>query len=1023
MGALTKFENHEVNLFNGTVDISIPLHVIQVNDMSVPIVLKYHASGNKVTDRASWVGMGWALEASGQVSRRIMGGHDEGSNGYLNNVIKKASNLSVYDVNDRNYLSMVKGGLKDVEPDIYSYSFVGKSGKFFFDRSSGNTVVAKIPFSPIKIDYTHHQNSLSFDIKDESGNFFQFGKTTRETTTVSNSGVESQNTSSWLLEKILLPNKTDSINFTYSTVSGTIANEGTESLVVSDNVVVVASPQIYYPDPGTTSFKNYNVYVTEKKLNEIIFPGGKVEFIQSTSPREDISGDFRSLSSIKIYKKVDNDPYQVVKEYRFFYSYFINGTDNQSKRLRLDRMELYDKDSKKINSHRFEYNTNVSLPRYNSFSKDYWGYYNGKTNSSLIPRMQIPYNQGSIWVGSNTINGREPDSVYMKAGILDKIHYATGGYSEFKFETNRYSDNGSMKLAGGLRIKEIHTYEKSGATPITRRFEYNVSRSNFQLSNYYFFASQSFRYYAYTSSMGYGLSNSKRVRSFFATPTIDIVPFDGSIVVYPKVTEYIQGGNVKIGKIEYEFRDRTDAMQAASHIGRPTLNSYFYERGQIMKKMEYKLSAGNVFSKVKETEFTYSYYPEKWYNNVGLVVSKNAVNDGIVGFDADIDPNIKQEEASSWLYSNYSISSDDNYPVSKKETYFDNNNSFFVSTIFKYENIGHQQVTKKEVTESDKTRLELYVYPQDYSNTPGAFISGMISNHQIAYPIEKVTAIKKGAAITIVDGVLTKYKEGGRALVDEVFRLETLNPLGLSSFKFSNKPTGTLPDTVTGSAFLADSRYKTAVKYDSYNSAGNPIQYTYIGGLKTSYLWAHKPQLVVAEIKNALQNQVSYTSFEAEEKGGWIYTGTPVASANSKTGRKYYSLDTGNITKSATGATTAAPYKLSFWVRRSSGTGTWTFMNKTENLTTAWQFVERMVTTASVTISGSGIFIDELRLHPSGAQMTTYTHDPQVGVTSITDVRNQTTYYEYDGFGRLKTVKNDDGHIVEHHEYNYSTGN
>src|SRR5690606_40442751 len=94
-----------------------------------------------------------------------------------------------------------------------------------------------------------------------------------------------------------------------------------------------------------------------------------------------------------------------------------------------------------------------------------------------------------------------------------------------------------------------------------------------------------------------------------------------------------------------------------------------------------------------------------------------------------------------------SISSDDNYPVSKKETYFDNNNSFFVSTIFKYENIGHQQVTKKEVTESDKTRLELYVYPQDYSNTPGAFISGMISNHQIAYPIEKVTAIKKGAAI------------------------------------------------------------------------------------------------------------------------------------------------------------------------------------------------------------------------------------------------------------------------------------
>src|SRR5690606_8664527 len=115
-----------------------------------------------------------------------------------------------------------------------------------------------------------------------------------------------------------------------------------ESLVVSDNVVVQVSPQIYYPDPGTTSFKSYNVYVTEKKTNEIFFPGGKVQFVQSSSPREDISGDFKSLSSIRIYKKMENDPYQMVKEYKFVYGYFINGTDNQSKRLRLDRLELYD---------------------------------------------------------------------------------------------------------------------------------------------------------------------------------------------------------------------------------------------------------------------------------------------------------------------------------------------------------------------------------------------------------------------------------------------------------------------------------------------------------------------------------------------------------------------------------------------------------------------------------------------------------------------------------------------------------
>src|SRR5690606_23785885 len=100
---------------------------------------------------------------------------------------------------------------------------------------------------------------------------------------------------------------------------------------------------------------------------------------------------------------------------------------------------------------------------------------------------------------------------------------------------------------------------------------------------------------------------------------------------------------------------------------------------------------------------------------------------------------------------------------------------------------------------------------------------------------------------------------------------------------------------------------------------------------------------------------------ETNEKGGWTYAGTPVIATDSKTGRKYYNLGTGNITKSASGATTTSPYKLSFWVKRSAGTGTWTFMDKTEHLTTTWQFVERTVTTALVTISGSGIYVDELR--------------------------------------------------------------
>ncbi len=53
------------------------------------------------------------------------------------------------------------------------------------------------------------------------------------------------------------------------------------------------------------------------------------------------------------------------------------------------------------------------------------------------------------------------------------------------------------------------------------------------------------------------------------------------------------------------------------------------------------------------------------------------------------------------------------------------------------------------------------------------------------------------------------------------------------------------------------------------------------------------------------------------------------------------------------------------------------------------------------------------------AQTTTYTYDPLIGVTSITDPRGYTIYYEYDEFNRLKQVKDAEGNILSKNEYHY----
>ena len=56
---------------------------------------------------------------------------------------------------------------------------------------------------------------------------------------------------------------------------------------------------------------------------------------------------------------------------------------------------------------------------------------------------------------------------------------------------------------------------------------------------------------------------------------------------------------------------------------------------------------------------------------------------------------------------------------------------------------------------------------------------------------------------------------------------------------------------------------------------------------------------------------------------------------------------------------------------------------------------------------------------PSGALITTYTYDPLIGITSQTDTNGRTTYFEYDDFGRLRYIKDHDGHIINNYEYHY----
>jgi hypothetical protein len=210
----------------------------------------------------------------------------------------------------------------------------------------------------------------------------------------------------------------------------------------------------------------------------------------------------------------------------------------------------------------------------------------------------------------------------------------------------------------------------------------------------------------------------------------------------------------------------------------------------------------------------------------------------------------------------------------------------------------------------------------------------------------------------------------------------------------------------------------TEIYYDHYDSSSNLLQFT-TKKITNSFVWDYNSQYVIAEVKNAPVSLIAYTSFEADGKGNWTFSGAPSSDISSPTGKKVYALTSGNITKSLLDSTKT--YTVSYWSKNGqqtvNGMGSITGRNLGN-----WTYYEHTITNppgGSITVSGSGT-IDELRLYPKGALMITYTYAPLIGMTSQCDQNNRISYYEYDSVGRLGLIRDQDKNIVKQICYNYA---
>ncbi|WP_369012978.1 RHS repeat domain-containing protein [Flavobacterium anhuiense] len=436
--ALAQYADIPVSKYNGVPNISIPLYTIKTGGYELPITVSYHASGIRVAQEASNVGLGWVLNTGGVITRQVRGIDDfnflNSNRGFLaspalpaygdysglpprrsecNNFEPfLASTVLTPFINFRctgpkmsgDGLTIIEGGelladyIADTESDLYSFNFGPYSGKFVVNKD-GSTVL----YSPESCIIIKVINTNSWQATTPDGVIYKFTKKeyTRpysfttdqyypglELVTGGNSSYDY--ISSWYLTDILLTNG-ENITFSYTDLNTESWNYGS---IITNRVEQIGSVNCTWDNEKFTSYNNQytkssSMNTIECMLHTISWNEGSVNF--SYSDRVDLSTQV-SLASKKIdkisIKKLDGTlPFNTdgteISKIEFSQSYFNSQDLNSpykflSLRLKLDSFTVDDK------KYSFTYLNPNALPKKTSNSTDHWGYFNNEPNLSDI---------------------------------------------------------------------------------------------------------------------------------------------------------------------------------------------------------------------------------------------------------------------------------------------------------------------------------------------------------------------------------------------------------------------------------------------------------------------------------------------------------------------------------------------------------------------------------------------------------------------------------------------------------------
>jgi YD repeat-containing protein len=822
---------------------------------------------------------------------------------------------------------------------------------------------------------------------------------------------------------------------------------------------------------------------TSKRLLSIITPDSyRVNFNYSPDARIDVPNE-KPLKNIAIAYG-GNFLYGYDFNYAYFkknqivaYNYsFADANEKRYARLCLTDFRKKGNNGFSIPPYVFTYNmpsgTGYSwtvAPQFTLWS-DHWGYFN-PWNTNVYENEETGNPQSQF--GDKICEFSE--ELYESFGILKSIKYPEGGELEYTFEHNQsvgspYTNN----KIGGIRVKQTKLYDGiSHSNDIIKEYKYidanNATsgwgfelpkyRENMGLRQFKFSSNDNIKGSINAKEIGTSLVSTllsvrmsqmasgtlggslfnpqtlatagtqmlialviAQIIDYFTPDFKDygmlVIKSDNFNLVNPLPQQYsrvevktVGGNNGKVvydftnpaTSSDYVFRDQ-GSFAAPFSDGKPRYVNWFYgaprfitwynEAGQPVRKVE------NQYNPVVRELNTIDYLSRSWY------VNTNAVN--------------KENNHNLFDYSPSFVTQETYYPIQGRleliktiETNY-NKNGESVSTEVSYtyspNNFQVRTVSKKD-SKGDYVGTTTY-YTADYDIT-GA-INDMKSANMNRVPVSVNSWFKSSQPSSqeqLVNATVTEYGRTGNNDFRPVktYRSELKAAQSTAVFDAANYKNFT---------YL---KPNAALVY----SDGNLVQTTAVyGNSSKSAIYDYKQRQVVAEVTNAIVDEIRHTSFESDA-GPWSYDASGITGGFCATGRKCFNLSMGNVVMNA-GIDRARPYVVSLWTTGSQvgvslAGGAALSPSATGPVINGWTYYEYELpagSLANINISGNGL-LDEVRYYPKGAMMTTYTYDPGIGKTTECDPNNRITRYEYDGLGRLVKVKDQFNNLIKTYEYNY----